>query len=308
MLNHINAQIDAIANDHLRGASEIVDSIYGLFFAIAELYKEAPGSGNKLFRRAVRRLVRGQPTMASVLNLVNDLCLVKESVKDNADDLIQKIEMHKIKHDGKTNRLMDQIDQLPFDDNPNLLTYSNSSTVSKVIIESFKRFQWPERVLCSEGRPMQEGISLAVKLRQAGISVSVFTDAALMSQVPIVNSVWIGGDSLSMEGLVNKVGSTSLATLSLFHKKRFISHITSDKFLPPVLIPYFKSLPQNPREITQEDIKGIDVINEYYETVPFNFISYVFTEEGLQNPIDVVKSIENKKISQTFRDYLKEKP
>ncbi len=298
MIEQLNSIIDSLSLDHKRGASEIVRDAAELFVEISLHGVENPEGAKHLFERAVRRLAKGQPTMAPVLNLLNRLCFVHERFGDGWLDFNTAIpEVYRLPAEN-IERMQKHLADLPVANR--LIAFSNSSTVAHIIIATFREFGWPKEVYCGEGRPVMEGLVLARKLTAAGMNVTLFTDAALMSRVSEADGVWVGGDSLSREGLVNKVGSRALAILAQYQKKPFISLMSSDKLLPTALAPYFYSVPQNPREIGADEAEMLNIHNEYYETIPIEFVTGIMTENGLSPAEAVVSCIENEPLSPLF--------
>ena len=125
---------------------------------------------------------------------------------------------------------------------------------------------------------------MARKLKSANIPTTIFTDAALMSRTGEADSVWVGGDCITEHGLVNKVGSKALGIIADKLKIPFVSLMTSDKFLHPTMLPFFKFRSQNPREIAADEADDFDVFNEYYEAISLDLLTYVYTEHGLHKP------------------------
>ena len=185
-----------------------------------------------------------------------------------------------------------------------LFAYSNSSTVAEHIIECSNRYDWPKRVYCSESRPMMEGLVMARKLKSANIPTTIFTDAALMSRTGEADSVWVGGDCITEHGLVNKVGSKALGIIADKLKIPFVSLMTSDKFLHPTMLPFFKFRSQNPREIAADEADDFDVFNEYYEAISLDLLTYVYTEHGLHKPKKMFKSINSKPVCSYFKELM----
>lgn len=288
-----------MSHDHCRGAAEIVNDIASLFLDIAGLAEKNPNNSRQLFTRAVRRLANGQPSMAPVLNLLNHLCRLIQQSKDNwrvfSSDLTPVLDDWK----SLSDRMLQHIDEIPRQGSK-LVTFSNSSTVAKCIIACHEKFNWPSEVICGEGRPILEGRILSRRLQSAGVKVTLCTDAALMSGIVDADIVWIGGDALSRLGLANKMGSRALALLAQAVKIPFVSLITSDKLLPPGLLPYYRFLPQNPREIADGEAVGLNVINEYYENVPLKLITSIFSERGKETPKKFLASVEHLPVSDLF--------
>ncbi|MFH0764913.1 MAG: hypothetical protein V2A61_00685 [Calditrichota bacterium] len=299
MRSQLNSLIDVLSLDHRRGAAEIVEDAEVLFIEIARLGVKSPASAEPTFERAVRRLAGGQPSMAPVLNLLNRVCAVRELTDDDWPAFEAGIQSLTVTFRALLDRMEARVGEIP-QARETLLTFSNSSTVTRMIT-ACRRVGWPQRVIVGEGRPILEGIAMARKLTSAGIPVRLFTDAALMSRITEADAVWVGGDSLSRNGLVNKVGSRALAMLAKQRNIPFISLMASDKLLSPQMLPYFHLLKQNPREIAADDAEGLDVVNEYYETLPLDIVTHIFTEGGLSKPQKLVSQLETEPVCELFK-------
>ncbi|MFN3820687.1 MAG: hypothetical protein ACK4OO_00010 [bacterium] len=296
MLEHLNTLIDTLAHDHRRGAAEIVEDIGELFLKIAETGMEGESEAERLFFRAVKSLVKSQPSMAPVLNIVNRACLVYESCNRDWSEFQKRITALMNKRRETVQSMINHSDELP--PAPRcLITYSNSSTVAALIAHRYKQGMI-KSVLLSEARPVCEGLILAKKLVAEGVDVTLLTDAALMSHIGDADAVWVGGDYLGENGLVNKVGSYALAMLAERVGIPFISLIATDKVLSPQLRTFFKCLPQNPREVLGEEVKGMKVINEYYEEIPLSLVTWVFTEFGLKKPQEILQQSYDESVSE----------
>jgi len=299
LISNMNSLIDSISKDHRRGAAEIVENIAELYIAITKIGQKEPEAADQLFSRGVKILARSQPTMAPVLNFLNRVCLIRMRLGDNWKELTRAIKDLHEKGKSQIDAMLARIEELPRVDGV-LMTFSNSSTAAQIII-ACQNLNYPSKVICSEGRPVMEGLVMARRLTTGGVPVTVYTDAALMSKIDEVDAVWVGGDSLSHDGLVNKVGSRALAMLAKAHDIPFISLMSSYKLMSPSLYPFFRYLPQNPREIASDDADDLDVINEYYEQIPLNMIDYIFTEKGLSKPEELLEDIREEVVCDAFR-------
>ncbi|MBM3325806.1 MAG: hypothetical protein FJY65_02325 [Calditrichaeota bacterium] len=298
MIEHINGLIDSLALDHKRGAAEIVKDIAELLMEIGGLAEDNSDAAEQLFQRAVRCLVKGQPTMAPVLNLLNRACGIYEAADGDWIAFHMGVEGLIRRREGFAAEILARAGELP-NSIRTLLVFSNSSTVAAMIKKRYE-LGFPQRVLIGEGRPVMEGLIMAQKLTAAGLDVTTYTDAALMSCIEEADAVWVGGDALRRDGLVNKVGSRALAMLAKFNGKSFVSFITSDKMLAPAMQPYFKCLPQNPREIGADRSETLKVINLYYELVPLGYIDEFFCERGLIKPFRLADEIKDEPLSPLF--------
>jgi len=303
MLSHYHSLIDTLALDHRRGAAEIAKDSISLFADIAKTATKNPSNANQLFIRAIRCLAKGQPSMASILNLLNDLCIIFEQSGGNWDKIIEDTNIYQTAFNLRKNEMLLNIDSIPKPGGV-LIAYSNSSTVAEHIIECKRRFEWPLKVYCSESRPMMEGLVMARKLKSENVPTTIFTDAALMSRTGEADSVWVGGDCITEQGLVNKVGSKALGLIADKLDIPFITLMTSDKLLHPTMLPFFKFRRQNPREIAADEADDFDVFNEYYESVPLDLVSYVYSEIGLLKPGNMINSITGKSACSYFKELL----
>jgi translation initiation factor 2B subunit (eIF-2B alpha/beta/delta family) len=300
LIAHINSLIDSLSHDHRRGAAEIVEDMAELFIAIAMTGVQEPDEADRLFRRAVKRLAQGQPSMAPVLNILNHICFEIERLGDNWAELKRAFTELQQKQKSQLEGMIARLDEVP-KVKDTLLTFSNSSTVAGMIIASRER-GWSGRVICGEGRPILEGLVMAKRLTAAGIPVTVYTDAALMSHIVDADAVWIGGDALDEKGLVNKIGSLALAIMAKTLDIRFISFMGSDKLLSKDMNQFFHFLTQNPREVAMDYADELVVVNEYYEHIPLELVENVFTEKGLFRPADLLESCRQEKASELFKE------
>ena len=91
-----------------------------------------------------------------------------------------------------------------------LLTHSSSATVLAALLrahEAGKRFG----VVCTESRPLYEGVALARRLAAAGIGVEVIADAAAAVFIHGFYTLLIGADAITPEGVINKVGTLGMS-------------------------------------------------------------------------------------------------
>ena len=303
MFETINSLIDNLSLDHRRGAAEIVDDIGDLLIDIARLGGQNPEFAEQLFQRAIRRLAHGQPSMAPVLNLLNRVCLTRGKFGEDWEGLTQAFKDIMADRTSQFDEMERRANELPRA-NDTLLVFSNSSTVFRMI-QACRKLGWPKRIICSEARPVMEGLVMARKLSTVRIPITIFTDAALMSRVDEADAVWVGGDAISLRGLVNKAGSKALALLAQLNGIPFISLMSTNKMLSLEMLPYFHFMPQNPREIAADDAEDLNIVNEYYETIPLPLVTHVYTEQGLSPADELVKTIKHEPVSALFKELVK---
>lgn len=173
-------------------------------------------------------------------------------------------------------------------------TISSSSTVKGALLAAR-----PERVLCFESRPMEEGRAFAESLVKEGLAVTFAVDAAAYSLVAQCSAVVLGADSLGDRGIVNKIGSAALA------------HAAAAAGVPlHVLCDETKVLPAGFPQVVEDDRPGrevwdapagMTVWNRYFEVIPLELVNGVVTEEGVLVP----EELEAIRAAIPFPDFLR---
>jgi len=173
-------------------------------------------------------------------------------------------------------------------------TMSSSSTVKAALIAAR-----PERVLCFESRPMDEGRSFAEALAKEGMPVTYAVDAASHSLAPACSAVLLGADSIGDRGVVNKIGSSALA------------HAAAAAGVPiHLLCDSTKVLPVGFPQVVEDDRPGgevwrapagVTVWNRYFELIPLELMTDVVTEEGVLPPA----RLEAQRSAIPFPDFLR---
>jgi len=221
-------------------------------------YLEGCESREELFERCFS-ILSTYPSMASMWNIANfafgrytenefkNMERANEKVVENGTDLIEN---------GST-----------------ILTYSRSSTVSK-ILQGCKNKEIS--VICSESRPKYEGRKLATELSEKGIDVTFTTDASLASFVDKADIVMIGADAILEKGIVNKTGTSCLASYANERKKDVYVVSSSYKAFPFVFLK-----DESGNEVWEDAPDGIDVRNFYFDFTDIKNISYFVTEKGV---------------------------
>jgi len=156
-------------------------------------------------------------------------------------------------------------------------TISSSSTVKAALLAAR-----PERVLCFESRPMDEGRAFAESLAKERLAVTYAVDAAAYSLISQCSAVLLGADSIGDRGVVNKIGSAALAHAA--GAAGVPVHVLCDgtKWLP-VGFPQVVEDDRPGREIWEAP-DGVTVWNRYFELIPLELVTGVVTEEGVLTP------------------------
>lgn len=284
----VAAEIDAIRTDHASGAVTLTKRAARAFGRLASL-AEASSAGRmrSLAAVAARSLVAAQPTMASLVNLANTVLwateqaaetgAVRERLRAAADEFLARMDAagRQLPHYG-----------IPLLGNAAcVLTHSYSQTVLDTLLAAH-RAGTRLRVICTESRPVCEGVLLARRLSEAGIEVTLATDAAMFSLMAEAEICFTGADAVSGRGVVNKTGTSLLALAAGRRGREIYTLCGSEKFLPAGY-----EAPEEPEkpatEILNPPLPNIRVVNRYFELTPLDLLSGVVCEEGVLKPAEV---------------------
>ncbi len=269
MHKQLRALIKAVAIDHTSGA-------FSLTLRSAEVLKEvhrrygpkgtaAPGGELEAVCRA---LISAQPAMASIFNLANMALLEGNVLAVEAFILRMRENLESLSRNAAS----------IIGERERVLAHSASSAVERAFLrarDEGKSFE----VICTESRPLREGVGLAKRLSRRGIPVKLMADAAAASFISEISRVFVGGDALSPEGLLNKVGTYPLALAAREAGAPFFVLCGSEKFIPHIR-PEAAKAPKPGRELLSHSLRGVKVVNYYFDLTPLNLITSIIWEEG----------------------------
>jgi translation initiation factor 2B subunit (eIF-2B alpha/beta/delta family) len=246
-------------------------------------------------------LYRAQPAMAPLFNLANEVFLALESAAAQAEAQLrvrQTVQAYLEHLEGANQRLATAtLSLLPCC--ARVLTFSYSSSVLAVLLEAHAR-QRLSKVFCTEGRPLQEGRRLAQVLAAVGIAVEFGVDAAIATFAPQAQIVLVGADSILKRGVVNKLGTSSLA-LAARHVGRPCYVISArHKWLPAAATTFEVDHRQPGPEVWPDPPQGITIWNTYFECAPLALFSGIIGEDGLLTPEHVSQQLIDMPIAQAF--------
>jgi ribose 1,5-bisphosphate isomerase len=281
------ARVAEIASDHRSGA----DTLARKAAEALQLQAGAPSAdGTKLreaLAEAARRLVAAQPAMASIFNLANAVLFAIEGVEDLSAlrSLVTSACRGFTAKIAEAHEAISQAARAHIPDGGTVLTHSFSSTVAAALFAAWRsgrRFS----VICTESRPLCEGVTLARTLAAARIPVTVIADAAVHHHFRKASVALSGADAVAREGVLNKAGTALMALSARAHRKQFLVLAGTHKWLPPGRKMAWER-PEDPREILSEDIAGVGVSNVYFDLTPLRLVTAVISEQGAFPPAAV---------------------
>jgi translation initiation factor 2B subunit (eIF-2B alpha/beta/delta family) len=304
----VSGIFNEIRSDTRSGASEITEKAAAFFITFVENFE---GGTEKDFIKAVEavgvEIIRAQPAMAPLFNLVNCVLLEVTGARDLESRRAAMIEKaHGIVRNVKEGweRIADFA--APFvRKGSTVLVHSYSATLYRAILALQDRGK-AISITCTESRPLREGVTFARRLGKRGIPVRLIVDAAAFQLLRHVDLVFVGADSISQDGVINKIGTRGLAMAAHGQGNRFFVLAGTEKCLPmSTRIELEKELrPEN--EVVESD-ENLEVLNFYFDCTPLDLISGVVTEKGLWDVGEVRRYLESKKIHPALVDWQRKK-
>jgi translation initiation factor 2B subunit (eIF-2B alpha/beta/delta family) len=182
-----------------------------------------------------------------------------------------------------------------------VLTWSYSSTVLEVL-RAAQALGVRVTVFCTESRPILEGRRLAQQLADAGIKVSFGIDAALSTFAPQASLALVGADSITSVGVVNKVGTTTLALAAReAHIPCFVIGGRQKCFPAAAPLPDFHP-PRPIDEVWPDPPAGISIWNAYFECTPLTLFNGIVMEAGVLAPEELMRELVNLPVAEVLRE------
>ena len=235
--------------DKISGAAEIERK------AISHIKKYI---GRKELFEKCYSMLSAYPSMASIWNIANFAFLGDEKSMEKMAVANEKV-------------VLNGTDAVK--SNSVILTYSRSSTVSKILQGCKNK---GVSVICSESRPKYEGRKLALELARKGIDVVLTTDAALGFMADEADMILIGADAILENRIVNKAGTAPLLTYANERNKKIYVAVSSYKAFPFVFVKK-----EDDREVWKDAPEGVEIKNFYFDVTDIENISYFITENDI---------------------------
>ncbi len=156
-----------------------------------------------------------------------------------------------------------------------IITHSFSETVLATLRLSLSK---GISLICTESRPLFEGREIARRASSLGVPVTLITEAQIPAFLREAKIAMVGADAILLDGsIVNKVGTLLLASFARKEGIPFYVVCQSDKVHIGTDEPLIE---EKGADEVSSPIPGVNIRNIYFEKVPPNLISALFTEEG----------------------------
>jgi len=165
-----------------------------------------------------------------------------------------------------------------------LFTHCHSSSVVKSFLYAKKKGKKFE-VYNTETRPLYQGRKTAKELRKGKIKVTQFVDSAAMIALTKkqgtrkVNSVFLGADAITKEGVINKVGSGMISKIAYDNKIPVYIISTSWKYSPKKQELEKRSIKEIWKGLSRK--LRIHIENLAFEFIPKKYITAIISEKEI---------------------------
>lgn len=239
--------------------------------------------------KAGRRLALARPAMAALSGAVSRILDTKEdSALPSSAEIAQRASNLLAEYDTATEQIANAAQAALYG---HVMTCSLSHTLVEVFTACRHRI---ERVYVLEGRPRYEGRTMAQALAQAGIAVTLLTDAQAAIFLPQCQCVAVGADSILEDGTVlNKAGTALLAWAAQGYSVPLYALAETLKISPrhwsndQAHVAWLEE--KEASEVWEQAPVGIQVRNFYFDATPAHLIRDWFTEKGALSQQDIAR-------------------
>jgi translation initiation factor 2B subunit (eIF-2B alpha/beta/delta family) len=262
--------VEEIARDNRQGATALTR-------LAAEAFARAAREGMKReeLRPAAVALAEKRPMMSSIFDFSNRLLFFLDDGPDGEATAAFCLEyLRKMEEDAE--RVVNGAAAL-LAEKKSVFTHSFSSLVFHALLRVHERGEGV-RVYCSESRPANEGVELAGRLCEAGVEVTLATDAAAGMLIERAEAVLVGADGIGTFGLVHKAGTRPLLLAAKEDGTPVWSLAPLSKFWPAA-----RAIPSEPLKPADEVAPPgcYEVYNRYFDTTPLRLLKGFITEKGV---------------------------
>lgn len=273
--------VDEIANDRVRGASELARAALD---NLGRLARERPASRSDALRTDLgdlaQRFIQARPSLAPIANLLGDWRHWLERQPS------QELDQLRTTAAAEAERLMAvslaaqertaELAAVELGGGKRILTHSLSSTLLGV----FRRLRGTgTKVILTESRPLNEGYLLAARLADWGIPSTLITEAQMGLIAQEADLALIGADSLLADGsVVNKAGTLLLALAA--RQAGIPFYVACEGFKWRKDAQAIRLEIMDPSELGAPTWPGVEIRNQYFDVTPAGLVSGWFTESG----------------------------
>ncbi len=293
-----------LKDDLLSGAAEIALRAITVFQTVmAGTEGQKPAQVKELLVETARTLVNAQPAMAPVFHLSNGVLMAVENAK-TTEEIHQECNLALERFEKMLCDSAAAIAEASYDliePGALIFAYSFSSTVVSCLLNARSKGRY-FRVACTEARPSMEGRKLAARLASGGIEVIHTFDNAMGLVIGDCSAAFMGCDCVGRPGVVNKVGSWMLAVACRELGVPLYAMTGTEKFVTDDRLFEFERHQRPGEEVWDSSPpKGIQVLNNQFDLVPFSLLSGLVTERGILKENDIEKYVSELEVHEALK-------
>jgi len=277
-LQNVEQRITAIREDRMHGSRWLVREAIMILRDLAQEHALTEEEHMRRLYRYGRELAQARPAMAAITSAVGRVL----SIPGGTPAIAQKAQDLLTNYEHATDLIATHAQPYL---KGHLLTCSISGTLLHVLNTNHQSI---ERVTVLEGRPRYEGRETARILSEAGIPVTLITDAQAAIFLPHCQGVVVGADSILADGgVLNKAGTALLAWAAHGYAVPFYVLCESLKIAPYTWSDEHLLEEKEPEEVLEQSIAGVKVRNFYFDHTPSQLVTKLITELGILQPQDI---------------------
>jgi translation initiation factor 2B subunit (eIF-2B alpha/beta/delta family) len=288
-LEDIPEMVLPIKNDLTSGAAEIALRAINIFQAmLADTDELGSDQIKERLKVTAQALIDAQPAMAPLFHMSNAVLMATSNCQ-TIDEIYRACDTALMEFEKRLCDSASQIADLVYELIPPgelVFAYSFSSTVVSCLLNARSKGRY-FRVVCTESRPAMEGRKLAQVLANGGIEVVHTFDTAMGLILPSCRVAFMGTDCLGRPGLVNKVGSWPLALACRELGIPLYAVTGTEKFVTDERLFEFEKHDRPAQEVWTDPPKGVRVLNQQFELIPFSLLAGIVTEQGILQEKDI---------------------
>jgi len=296
----------AIKGMSIRGAPLIgVAAAYGL--ALTAHHSKATEKRKliKEIEQSAEILRKTRPTAMNLFWAVDRVVKIAREAQGSAKAVAKALvdeAQRMADEDVQANREIGRHGARLIDDGDTVLTHCNAgrlATVDYGTALGVIRAAWEQgkhiKVIATETRPKLQGARLtAYELKRDGIPVTLITDSMVgyVMSKRLVNKIVVGADRIVQDGVVNKIGTYSIAILAHEHGVRFYVAAPTSTFDFTRSSKDVVVEERSPEEVThfcskRIAPKGVEALNPAFDVTPMKYVSAIICETGVLSPTEL---------------------
>lgn len=273
--------LEGITSLQIQGASNVRKAAMN---ALSHEAIKVPASNPAYFAATIRslsnQLIATRPTEPELQSGLHQAYLVVQSSKNGIKAKQHLLDFIHQFEDGRT-RALARIarEGVHLFSKPSIvLTHCHSHSALEIIKLAHENGKI-RHVYCTESRPLYQGRLTAKDLTDWKIPCTQIVDSAIRSLLAQqkINVFLTGADALIPQGLINKVGTSTISMACREHKIPHIVAASSLKFVKKIEIEE-----RSADEVWQDRPNALSIYNPAFDLTPQKWIKGVITENGLK--------------------------